>query len=114
MGYKEKDGNFVQYQGQSFSRALYKKSGAEWKTSEIGAYELTDTSNKIISSGDMTKSVDKKSFVLLIGKTITSKLDGLYKLRAYARDNSNLEINDVIADYRLKYITGKATSEKKR
>lgn len=114
MGYEEKDGSFVQYEGQSFIRSLSKDSGASWTNSEHGVFDLTDTGNVSISKGELTKSVDSKALVLILGTSITSGLSGLHRLRVYAKDSANAEINEVIADYRINYINGKATSEKKR
>lgn len=112
MAYVEKNGNYTQYQGQSFSRALTKESGAIWEANETAYLTLTDSSNNEVLRRNLGKSVDNLSFYLLVGTGDTTELDGSYNLIVYVEDSNNSELNDVIADYKMRYITKKATAGK--
>lgn len=104
MSYDKYSDSVTEYQGESFVKSLYKKSGETWDINEAANFILIkDTTKGIVGSGDLTKSGDSLSLTLTVGKTITSVLQGSYTLLVYQTDTNNVEINNVIAEYKMTY-----------
>ncbi len=103
MKYVKRKGSSTEYQGESFSKSFVKDNGYKWGDNEIATYKLIDNSGNIVVEKALTRSTDKLSMQLLIGKTDSSTLLGKYKLLVYLSDSIETEINYVIAEYNLVY-----------
>lgn len=108
MAYVKITKSLTEYQGESFTKSLYKKNRTEWSSEEIATYTMTDKDGNEITNGSLTKSTDNMSITIQIGKTITTSLEGKYKILIYLGNTNDSEISDVIAEYNVTYITKKA------
>ncbi len=109
MAYVKYSKEETEYQGESFIKSLYKTNSNIWYDNELATYTLTDPDGAVVLSGNLTKSDDKMSFMLSIGKTETAALLGIYKLLVYLEDTVNTELKDVFAEYKITYTDKKAT-----
>ena len=103
MAYAKRSGTSIEYQGESFTKSLVKDNGDIWEANEISEYKLIDTAGKTVFSEALIKSADNISLTLLIGRTKTPLLFGIYRLLVYLNDTSITEMNYVIAEYKLDY-----------
>ena len=104
----KKDTTLTEFQGESFSKAYGKRTKDEWLDNETAHYVLTeDTTGNIIVEGNLTRSTDKLSLSFIIGKSITSALEGDYTLLIYQTDSNISELNEKMKEYRIKYKTRK-------
>jgi len=108
MGFIRFKSTQTEYAGESFAKTLLKKDGSTWDSTDIATYSLIDTAGVEKSSGDLTKSTDNISMSFIVPSTDTVGLIGRYKLLVSLKNSSDTKINDVIAEYAIKYEERKA------
>ena len=104
MGYVKASGVKTLYQGQSFSRSIYKKGKIDiWESNEGGVYEMFDENGVTIVSENLVKSADNLSLTLQIADADTESLEGLYTIIADFTDTTDADVRIPLVEYSLTF-----------
>lgn len=93
----------TEYQGESFNRSIHREDGVVWDDVDQATYSMVDSANVEVSSGSLTKSVDKLTFDLAVPKADTANLTGAHKLLVTLTKTDDATFSDVIAEYNITY-----------
>jgi len=94
------------YQGESFTKTLGRGDGSVWASNEKVNWQLFDPNGGAVGTlTDAILSGDDLTYTVKIPKTTTTAFDGVYLLLVYVIDTGDADINDVIAEYRLNFMT---------
>lgn len=106
MGYniKKKQDNMREYEGESLYKEIPKDTGEAWFANEGGYWELYSADGQI-ATAPLTKSVDDSNLIVFIPKSATIGLVGNYKVYVHLTDSNDVEVDDVIREYKVQYIS---------
>ena len=108
MAYARYSEKITEYQSESFSKVIYKTSGEIWSTNEVGTYEFIDATGVVLDTGSMVKTDGNLGFGFNVSSTITEAIVGGHILLVTLADTGDATFNDVIAEYKIKYIVRSA------
>jgi len=109
MAYYTHTGSKTEYQGESFTKTIYKDSGEAWGDNEAANYELVDTAGAQKSTGSLTKVESNLGLTFTVPDTDTAALTGNHKLLVHLTDTIITTFDDIIVDYDLDYVERKST-----
>lgn len=110
MGFVKESGRKTLYQGQSFSRSIYKKGKVDiWESNEGGVFEMFDGSGNMVASGDLIKSADNLSLTVKITDGETTSLVGLHTVIADFTDTDDADVRLPLLEYAITFREKKAT-----
>lgn len=104
MEYDKYSERVTEYQGESFSKTLYKTTGAQWTTAEGGTFELVDDTAAVVHSGTLAKSDGDLGLSFSVPTTATAGILGDHLLLVHLTDTGDATFKDVIAEYKIKYV----------
>ena len=97
MSFAKKVGVVTEYQGESFTRSLYREDNTTWDAVHGGTFEMFNTAGVVVADGTLIKSGDDLSLTFKVTKTQTVNLVGEHLLLAHLPDSGDVEFDDVIA-----------------
>ena len=104
MAYARYTEKITEYQSESFSKVLYKTSGEAWSATETGTYQFIDSTGTELASGAMAKTDGDLGFGFHVSSTVTAAITGAHILLVTLTDSGDATFNDVIAEYKIKYV----------
>ena len=108
MSFVKYVGTATEYQGESFTKSLYKEDKTAWENNDTCTFSLVNSAGIEVSVGDLILSGDKLSMTVQVPKTDTLALVGEHLLLVSLGNVSDSEFADVIAEYRITYLEKKA------
>ena len=102
----KKDTSLTEFQGESFTKALGKRTKDTWLSNEGAHGVLTnDSTGEVIYEADLDLSADEISLVFFMGKTTTADLEGNHTLIIFQTDSNVVEFYEKMKEYKITYKT---------
>jgi len=109
MAYYQHTGSKTEYQGESFTKTIYKENGEAWGNNELANYELVGTTGVQEATGNLTKVDSDLGLTFEIPDTETAALTGNYKLLVHLTDSIVTTFDDIFVEIDITYVERKST-----
>ena len=108
MAYVKLIGGSTEWQGDSYTKSIFKEDGSTWDAVYGGDFVLVNSAGVNVSTGALVRSGDNLSLTAKVSKDDTATITGEHKLLVRLTRSDDADFGRTIGEYDLEYLEKKA------